>query len=329
MKILFALFFIISWFLMKAQSINPLPNDGQWCFSDNFTHPDDPVSTYYEYIFSIETDTILNGITYKNIATTKTFFKSCCHDGEMIYNDDAEFLGYAGAMRYEGQKVYFYKYDYDALGYDFKMPANCLELPDTTEVLIYDFSLEEGDVFKYDPSTWFDSVKVDKVDSIILDDGNYHKRIQFADFLDAGEWVEGLGDLSEGLLGSYIFFGEGCDWNLLCVHENTGPLYSELYCESACHVNESSAIVLPIFNQDIRIIPNPVFDTFYFGDEKGNALHFNEPVKIKIWDLNGEFIYSYTLYRNEVVDISNIYPGLYIVEILKEENHIYKKLIKI
>lgn len=127
------------------------------------------LANYSCYSCVADGDTVANGHTYKKVYSYST----------RTYNPSKAKLEYA--FREEGQKIY-------ALPND----INNKYLPEKNgEVLLYDFSLQEGDKFPILNSKQGGCI-VNKVDSVEIN-GRKYKQISFSG-IDI--WVEGIGSLS-------------------------------------------------------------------------------------------------------------------------------------
>lgn len=187
-----------------CQTYFPFPQDSAlWCIWIAYASPSS--SGIRQISFEINSDTILNDLLYKNVLTIKRYSAICCDSGSNYINDDYvdDTIGYIGALRFEEEKVYFYKYEED-FGYpEIFCPAN-------TEVLLYDFGLQVGDsaYFEFTESSFTGYHKVIYIDSILLLDGFYHKIIGLE--LEGGLWIQGVGS-EMGLFGTYFMSTLGGD----------------------------------------------------------------------------------------------------------------------
>ena len=169
-----------------AKSYFSFPESGAHWNVINFYQGQCEPPSYCKYTYFMQGDTILEGVPYHK-----------------LFANNEGTVNYYGALRVDGQQVYYYDHYCDH------------------EIMLYDFSLEEGDSVLI-PCEFCDLnselyMHVISVDSILLTDGFYHKRINF-DYGSGHSWIEGIGS-EDGLLRNYY----SC---LTCV------CFSELVCFS-------------------------------------------------------------------------------------------------
>lgn len=151
-------------------------------------------------IYSLQGDTILNGIQYHKLYCNEI---------------------YTGAIREMGRKVY---------AYDLLYP------PFDDEILLYDFNLEKGDVFisnapEGELST---PLEVIEIGHITLLNGEDRKVI----YLNSGVWIEGIGDTIGFLEQTYWHTTNGENSSLVCFKQNRNTLFrNETLCEKYHAIN--------------------------------------------------------------------------------------------
>lgn len=126
---------------------------------------------------------------------------------------------------------------------------------DTTEVLLYDFSVLSGDSLKIGVDTTF-YYKVDSITTEIVADSLRKKYwISQDDYYWHETWIEGVGS-NKGITGSAMASAVG-GWSwLLCMSDDGNLIYMYPYFNS-CYINTGlNETQNPVF----RIYPNPVAD---------------------------------------------------------------------
>lgn len=176
---------------------------------------------------------------------------------------------------------------------------------DTTEVLLYDFSLQVGDTFKI-PTVFtycFDSIGVvASIDSVLIG-AQYRRRINFSVIWDIiAPHIEGIGSTS-GLLEYYnICFEYGC--YLICFKQNDTIYWgNEIQCQPwANEVNyyEQS-------NREILLYPNPSIGVLTI---QGN---YELPAVMELYDITGRKVLQLAINNEQLtIDVSHLSKGLYL-----------------
>ena len=187
------------------------------------------------------------------------------------------------------------------------------------EVVLYDFSLEEGDVFNY--------LMITVIDSIQLLDGNYRKRIVFEDGLYS--WIEGIGSIEGGLLWS--------DWSMkkhipeawmLCYYENDSLLLMNENFEhfNTCDLSFTN-IVEETSGQSVRptISPNPFSEKVSLSFD---SPLYGETFEVIIKTLDGRVIYTETVNSDIFIDLSFLSKGVYLLLLRNSNSQHATKIIK-
>ena len=216
-------------------------------------------------------DTLVNGVKWK------------------IYNR----WGIKGLVRTEDARV-FYMY-----------PDDWPYQPENrgVEIVVYDFSLEEGDVFDF----WGVGLTVTSVDSVELHDGRKHKRIRFDNY--AGfSWIEGLG--SEFYDPFELLFPQATMAStptLMCCHVNDELLYMNpdyLDCEGTKAVQSNELIE----SDEVKIYADKGELRVYYAESKFDVVLFN---------MNGMIAsYQKDNYNEAIIPLSNLDKGVYVVRIV-------------
>ncbi|MFW5663590.1 MAG: T9SS type A sorting domain-containing protein [bacterium] len=185
------------------------------------------------------------------------------------------------------------------------------------EVLLYNFSLVEGDEFQH--------MLVTMVDSIQLLNGTYRKRIEFEHGLYS--WIEGIGSIEGGLLWS--------DWGMkkhipeawtLCYYENDSLLFMNDDYET-CDINflvnieeTSDKSFSPI------IYPNPFTKNLSISFE--NPM-YSETIEIRIKALDGRVVYNEIIHSDISLNLSFLEKGIYLLLLTNRGITYSSKIVKL
>ena len=185
---------------------HPIVEDGkQW--NVLFSYPWNPPEPQHKYtdIYKIEGDTLLDGVSYKVMYTTR--------------NEDLTGWSVCGVIRETEDRQVLYRRD--GSSYD---------------EILYDFSMEVGDTIIMNGSGFYpDWMFVVETNEILIN-GEPRKQIVLEySWGDQEVWIEGIGSLY-GIIDSGSLFLTGGSTNLLCYYEdgdliwqNTTPGYDECY----------------------------------------------------------------------------------------------------
>ena len=78
--------------------------------------------------------------------------------------------------------------------------------------------------------------------------------------------------------------------------------------------------ILTLESNKIRVYPNPTKGVVHI---RTNV----KPLKIKVFNINGKPVYSKTLYSDDVINLNALSAGLYIMQIKKENEVEYLKIV--
>jgi hypothetical protein len=267
-------------------------------------------TSYQNYNYTIGGDTLINNKVYTKVIATIVRYN------DTVYNNHI-----AGFLREEEN----HKKVYSLLSY----------IDDSTEVLLYDFTVKKDSIFSSTYKvTWnlpegdetqtdtFYRSRVMDVDTVFYQ-GTKRLRIIFSDFRlnwfedeqvgDTLEWIEGIGS-NHGLLDyRYISF------SLLCFKQNDELKYNNRFgldCEYSGPLDISENHVI----KDIMIYPNPL---------KGEALNISSSnliSRILIYNISGELVGQFfpenTQYQ---IRLDNLNCGFYIINV---NNYFFKLIIE-
>lgn len=209
-----------------------------------------------------------------------------------------------GAYRNDGNKVYYCKWNGSSYN---------------TEVLLYDYDLEEGDFFNEEDPHMMQVTEV----TMITDENHVTRKkftFEFLGLPDETEfWIEGVGS-SKGFVNScnYTPTEDGAIFHLLCYHVNdnviyVNPEYND--CDMPYAVEDNT------ISNDISIYPNPAVDMFKILNHNNLNIY-----NIEIIDLTGRTVMSTD--NTDDIDISAVPEGQYFVKIYGDTTIVRKLFIK-
>ena len=283
-------------------------------FSQTYQFPDSAVSwseTQIIYggpgdpwIYSVgrletDGDTSIFGIDYKKLS----WFEYC----------DTIPQSTVGYYRVDSLKVFFRDNISIAIPPFVNLPYVSFMFSDTSEVLLYDFSLQVGDSFQFQTGL-IDSVS--SIDSILLN-GSYRKKINFQNMYTNGNigpyyWIEGVGS-TYGFFPSYYIFENELFFNCFSTLNDTISFGGSCPCSSV-GINENN-----LANNEVRIMPNPCSSStkILFPIDKLHTFY--------IFDLLGNEVKNIKFRGKEFhLDIGDLNKGIYI---LRTENDNFEKII--
>jgi hypothetical protein len=267
-------------------------------------------------MYTLSTDTIINSLKYTLVGYQLIWGYST--DLENVFfinnyplNPPGEIFG---AIREDStKKVWFINLDST---YGFPLDSN---------ILLYDFNLEEGDTLYY-PKTRIVYIK----DSVKLGDSAYRTRFIFEE--DTSDfWIEGMGS-NLGLFGAfyspYANFGNWMYW-LNCFSENGDYIYHKspfpegITCDSTTYVDgpyQNIDSTDPTI-ADIHMNLNGELAIYFFQYNENN---------IKIINSIGQLVYNADVTDKYInLDISAFPSGLYFVIAGNNDKKLIKKVVKI
>ena len=179
---------------MKAQEYHPIVEDGkQW--NVLFSYPWNPPEPPHRYtdIYKIEGDTLLDGVSYKVMYTTR--------------NEDLTDWNCWGFLRETEDRQVFSR------------------RPSTSdEQLLYDFSMQIGDtIFMYE-----DYMVVVEIGEVLVGDEPRQQIVLEYPFGETETWIEGIGSLY-GIIDSGSHFLVGGSTDLLCYYEDGDLIWQNSY----------------------------------------------------------------------------------------------------
>ncbi|WP_052595021.1 T9SS type A sorting domain-containing protein [Aureispira sp. CCB-QB1] len=173
-----------------------------------------------------------------------------------------------------------------------------LEPWETSEVLMFDFSLNIGDTLNSTYTTDGSPIVVDTITNEVLLNGVIRKKWMF----DNGHfYIEGIGS-SQGFFSPlFTFFGFWLEMN--CVNDNNVLIYGN-GCFRILEVEEVN-----VFETSLRAYPNPVKDRLIVEQEEMDL------VECKLFDLYGRMLLQKKIFSKvEEIDLSDFPQGMYILD---------------
>jgi hypothetical protein len=280
-----------------AQYTLPFPtSDAEWITVTSV--PYNPLVYQYSSLFIIQGDTLINNISYHKIG-----------NGNVA----------TGVFRTEGKKVYYLN-DYRKCSY-----PGCFSFPDTSEVLLYDFSLQVGDSILY--AIGYNNIKYynkitgisagthgDTLKTFSLQPTSYNW-----EFLAADLWIEGIGS-NQGFFTSYVNAEFTAD--LACFHNKTETYTYDYSPFSPC-------VALGIENSTVastaEVYPNPSNSIFTLNDP-----HYSpNATSVKIYNALGALLVEQVLTAPSCTfDLSNQSEGMYVVMLTGKNNRTVFHVVK-
>jgi len=201
-------------------------------------------------------------------------------------------------VRQEGRAIYFYNSGQDSL------------------FISYDLSV--GDFFGGHYGTIGTTAQIEMIDSVLV--GTTYRYIFYPDTMTNSVIIEGIGYLVDNGLNDGGYFGDpytpyiglGFSYSLTCYGENNVSLWP--IPGASCGLTLD--MVEEINFSSIEIFPNPVTDIL-------NINLGNEQIQsVEILNLQGQIV---QLGENEIVDVSHLETGVYIISIITTEGNTFRK----
>ncbi|MCF8371071.1 MAG: T9SS type A sorting domain-containing protein [Bacteroidales bacterium] len=242
-KIIFIL--VLLPFFASAQQAYPLVKDGGiWRIVEATQNgPNDPVQ-YEKFQYYVSGDTSIENNSYKKVYLTN-------------YDSIINIQSYVAAIREDSTKKVYVRVN----GYI----GNSMPLSDSTDYLLYDFNLTEGDTFTSQGNAILNEWIVDAVDSIDIN-GEWRKRINLYSYVYTS-WIEGIGDLNSLFFPLLYTFEHS--FILSCYEDDnifwTNPYLIQINTDCYTYVIEES---INSEKSEMQVFPNPSGDYITFKSEK-------------------------------------------------------------
>jgi len=296
MRKLLTLLFTISIISLVGQSYIPIPasSTSEWRVFTSHHYKKNPCIINNDFRYFFNGDTIINSTTYSKLYKTGIWYLwgQNCDPTHNHYENS-----YIGAIRNDTGKVFYI--------------ANTL----SNEILIYDFTLNIGDIPPYDFFV-INNPQIISIDTIIINN-KQHRRF-FIDSVGSATFdssyyiVEGIGN-GNGLL-------EVSHWEstaaLLCYAENHIPIFP---VGSNCILNIGIEEVFEDENNiDISLFPNPANSQITFEFNKASK----EQLFVSIFNAQGQEVRAIEFesgINSQNVDISDLSSGVYFYRVNSEK----------
>jgi len=235
-------------------------------------------------------DTIIEGITYKNVSQkTVCIYTQDRDNGGINYSDSFDSNDrHIGSLREENKKVFF------------------VNAANDKETLIYDFDVNVGDTIYYGNKYTY-----------IIEDLGIKNGFRTYSIENSGAYTPQFpGELIEGIGNSYGLFGSRNPSlkYLECFRQKGEELYGECeHCEGFTTNNTN------LIESEVSIIPNPAND--YISIKSQSASH------VTIYDTNGKIYLEMPISKNDKLNISELTEGNYFVKISNATGQVITKQI--
>ncbi len=198
------------------------------------------------------------------------------------------------------------------------------EFIDNKPYTLFDFTLSKGDTFYLEfPNEPKTALLVDSTDTMILLDNLEYKRLYLSCPTVPGlklTWVVGVGDITHFYQYRHLCYGKP-DFNLTltCYYYNYNLYYHSI---NATLCNLKSAAEDEPKSTAISAIPNPTTGLF--------SLKIEKPIKYTIRSLGGIVCQTGSILPDELINISDLIPGMYVLSALDDDSRLLShiKLIK-
>ena len=288
----------ISSFAQKEYKYVPFPtSDAIWSEIYFFRDDADWQPAVYERFAVNGEDIIINGIGYKKLY--------------MFHNTDFDknTASYIGAIREDEQKRIWLKMDKSIHPYKPGL------FYDAEEILLYDFSVKEGDTIQseYLNITGLKVAVVEKIDTIEI--GNtYRKKIKIKTdrWIDL-EWIEGIGSLSGLFFTSLLAHPTGSiARNVLIGFKHQDEI---LYFNDAYPSFYPTTGIKAVNSEEMRLIPIPGTGFMFESNDKDNIS------VIQIFNIAG--ILQTTLQKKFILNTNRYVSGIYIYKVINNLGNSY------
>ena len=283
--------------MVFSQDYFPFP-DSNAIWNEYSIHVEYPTSVSSKTRYGTIGDTIIDNLEYSKIYRLI--------DDTCLNISNAE---YFGAIREENKKIF-----------------TLTTFHGDTEILLYDFSVEEGDTIYSNAQVGYMAypVVISNIDSVILLDGTTRKRYWINGSLDEF-WIEGIG--SQGGIFTPItdLITNYYEPHLSCFKQYETTTYLNNYSCDKCFCSLGTLIKgINGLQNEIQLIPNPASNyikiDFELNMESSITRLFNSSGKLIESTLSNSFPVQ--------LNIGNLPNGIYLIQIDTENKIFNKKFIK-
>jgi hypothetical protein len=279
MKKLFTTLFLACLFSLasgQTNVYNPFPIDSAYW---SVAHGGSFDGCYYTIHYGMLGDTLIEGNSYSKI----------WQNTDSVFNPSN--ATYFAALREDSTKKVFVRTYFD-----------------TTDVLLYDFSLEVGDTFCFEFFSG-NCHTVQAIDSILI--GNSFRRVIHIPDSEPQQWIEGIGNIY-GLFDNMV---TGSIYNeLLCFQQNNSLLYFSFgpgcYCDNHIGISEN----ISMFSS--TVFPNPATNSATIDFENPTNANFG----LQVFDITGRTVIEQNIKTNRTqLNTQNLPPGIYQYRLISEK----------
>lgn len=322
----YLLFLCVGFSLLQAQDYIPfnLIDGTTWQDYSFYGAGDPPGSsggTTIAYSYRLDGDTIVDGQAYKKVYSRDDWYhyREVFYTGPDMYDEVITEENYdrpytlIGGLRQDtiAKTLYYANWYADEGLYE----NRCFGPVPTVgqEQLLYDFSVEEGDLVQ----TVLGAAEVSGISNVMLEDGS-ERRAYHVDNQE-GPWVEGIGGVGLGLFSPWVFppFESGCGF--YCYREDSEVLLRGWSgFGTPGNLNETcDALIIAVDDlaarSEFAVIPNPTRDLFTIipptnpGFRVGHVRLYNQLGQLVYENPNQDF--------NEAIDISKSASGIHFLSV--------------
>ena len=301
---LILLFLILSTISVQSQDFQIPMDAAQWNNEESYLESILDIRSVER--IEVQGDTVINGITYKQLYRTWQASYYQIGDCEFKYTGGPTRKNtYRGSIRTNSKKRVLY-----------------IAPEDTIIRNLYDFSLGIGDTLFIKGLTEEYTAEVTEIDSILIQ-GEYRKQLITIGYL-GDRWIEGIGS-EYGLFGTIERHWEKYSYTLSCYVENGVPLYQEWPNSECFRCNLVSSVFDIRSISRISVNPNPIVNRSSIEYPA-----YLEPIRLNVYSENGVLVYSSPIEMNEKVSIErqHLKTGTMILELVDiNDQSFFQKIV--
>lgn len=293
-KIIFSSIFALAFAIANAQSYiyHPFPDsDAVWRVDYyDYSNPNCQWGPCAQYYYTLGKDTLIGSYLYKSVIPRGSG-------------------GLGGFIRQ-----------------DISMKKVYVRVSDSTEKLLYDFTLNKGDTLQPNNiNVWsLDTIVVNSVDSVLIN-GQYRKRWVLSPpiFNDTTMLIEGIGS-NRGLFESIIKSGFE-EWaELVCFEQNGKKIFPDTLGDTCQLLMGIPMAKRQEENNGVKIYPNPINQNAIVEFENLKK----ESAYIQIFNFLGQEVYRIFTVNNKVVLNNEDYrKGVYLIKLSLGDSIAYARFI--
>ena len=291
------------------------PDNARWRVDHYYINPYQfPCYIKHYFDYSMQGDTTINQLIYKRIYRSWVASDTLSCDDPNAGNE-APVPGYAGALRD----------DPSANGAFFRFPES------SADSLLFDYNLQTGDTLRGFISRYLShyTMVVNSIDSVLTDDGLYHKRWNFEGIHNHPSYIiQGVGS-SFGLIEpAYTYALDFTERFLVCLTLDNGTNSQTLFTSEYTSEMGCSPVVQKVQSREtaaaFSIYPNPMTTTATLFSHK-----YMDRARVVIANLQGQVVamipevsgYQCILTRD------GLNNGVYFVTMIQDQTVFSKKLV--